>query len=110
MGMRNKKISVQVQRILLDIFHQGQAGDKCKNFIVTEVEVNRSLSHAKVFLSAESCEKTDVLEQNCGFLRTLLARRLQLKYAPQLSFQIDRSVQNYSRISQLLTEARSRIR
>ncbi len=74
---------------------------------VSAVEVSGDLSVAKVFLSVLSDESDEVLQgmrAAHGFLRTHLARQLNLRKTPALTFLRDRSAQNGAHIAALLKE------
>jgi len=77
---------------------------------LTEVEVSRDLSHAKVYFTllgdAERLAETaDGLAHAAGFLRSELSHRLQLRVVPELHFAHDASVERGMRLSQLIDRA-----
>ncbi len=62
---------------------------------ITSVEVSGDLQHAKIFISlfGEEKKKAEVLvglEESKGFIRSELARRLQMRRSPELVFKIDK--------------------
>lgn len=76
---------------------------------IVQVEVSNDLSLAKVYVSVlgDDEAKKDTLkglQSATGFVRTELARRLQLRYTPQLQFLLDTSIEHGARISKLLNE------
>ena len=77
---------------------------------VSGVDVSRDLAHAKVFVtffdSDEEKIKTNmaILEENKGFVRSLLARRIRMRAVPALKFMQDNSITEGMRISSLVTE------
>jgi ribosome-binding factor A len=80
---------------------------------VTGVEVSADLRHARVFVSvmaeAEQREASlRALEDARHFLRHELAGRTELRYVPELTFKLDRSIEQATRISELLREAKPR--
>jgi ribosome-binding factor A len=79
---------------------------------VTAVETADNLRHAKIFVSILGDEKTrqeslDGLERAKGFLRSELGRRLQLRYAPEIQFQLDKSLDHAMKIKGLLNQIKS---
>jgi len=74
---------------------------------ITQVEVSGDLRHAKVFVSVMgSPEERDAtmqgLKNATGFLRHELATRLVLRYMPEIVFKLDKSIEEGSRILDLI--------
>ena len=75
--------------------------------VVSEVRVQPDMKHARVFVSVRGTDKerTDVLkalEHACGFIRSELIERMQLRRVPDLHFTLDLSQEYSERIEQLL--------
>lgn len=76
---------------------------------VTDVEVSSDLRHAKIFVSPlgdeESARQTmEGLESAKGYIRTELGRRVRLRFTPEISFAIDRSIEYGVRLTRLIDE------
>ncbi len=77
---------------------------------VSGTEVSRDLAHAKVYVTFFDGdeEKTklymSILEDNKGFVRTLLAKRLRMRAVPAIKFMQDVSIAEGMRISNLVTD------
>ena len=74
---------------------------------ITRVEVSGDLRHAKVFVSVMgSPEERDAtmqgLKNATGFLRHELATRLVIRFMPELVFKLDKSIEEGSRILELI--------
>lgn len=74
---------------------------------ITHVEVSGDLRHAKVFVSVmgspEEREATmQGLKNATGFLRHELATRLVIRFMPEISFKLDKSIEEGSRILELI--------
>ncbi len=77
---------------------------------ITRVEVSGDLRHAKVFVSVLGSENEQedtirALKHTTGFLRHELASRLTLRYMPELVFKLDISIQEGTRILELIRES-----
>ncbi len=74
--------------------------------IVTDVEVSRGCSHAKVYISVpEPEDEQQILKAvngAAGFIRSNLSSSLELKFMPKLSFKIDNSYEQGKRIDDIL--------
>ena len=73
---------------------------------ITSVDVSPDMSHAKVFftvLQKEHLEETrQGLRKAAGFLRTKLAKRINMYTTPELRFEYDESVERGDRLSRLI--------
>ncbi len=76
---------------------------------ITDVEMPSDLRSARVFFSClgddEDREKAEkALQRAAGFLRREVGQRCKLRYAPELHFVSDRSLERGARIEALLHE------
>ena len=77
---------------------------------VSGVEVSRDLAYAKIFVSFfENDEEVmdhylKILQDDKGFIRTLLASRMRMRAVPALKFMRDSSLAEGIRISNLVSE------
>lgn len=84
------------------------------NLTISEVRISADLRHAMVFVTELGGElRPERLEALCRaapLLRGEVARRLRLKYAPDLVFRADRSFAEAARIEALLATERAAVR
>ncbi|MBA2244025.1 MAG: 30S ribosome-binding factor RbfA [Gemmatimonadota bacterium] len=76
---------------------------------ITAVETSRELDHAKVYFTAlgDAAEKEEILaglRSAAPFIRAQLSQRLHIRRVPELHFQLDRVLEEASRINALLRE------
>ncbi|MGH8618348.1 MAG: 30S ribosome-binding factor RbfA [Burkholderiales bacterium] len=107
---RARRVSEQILRELADLLRLEVKDPRVGMVTLTEVEVSRDLSHAKVYFTllgdAERvAESTAGLAHAAGFLRSELSHRLQLRTVPELHFAHDASVERGIRLSQLIDRA-----
>ncbi len=101
-------IRVEVATFLTD----GAKDPRIVGFVtVTGVDVTHDLRHAKVFVSVMGTddEKKRTLEGVASLaphLRSRLARSLRLRFAPELDFRHDPSVERAARIETLLNQVK----
>ena len=73
---------------------------------IPEVRVSKDFSYAKVFVSFvienQAAEGMKVLEKSKGFIRSELAKRMDTRRVPELSFVLDEGFKREERISELL--------
>lgn len=75
---------------------------------VTKVKVTADLKYAKVFVSILNSknikETMEGLKKSSGFIRTELAKRVNLRNTPELIFEIDDSMEYGAKIDSILKE------
>ncbi len=75
---------------------------------VTKVKVTTDLKYAKVFVSILNSknikETMEGLKKSSGFIRTELAKRINLRNTPELIFEIDDSMEYGAKIDSILKE------
>jgi ribosome-binding factor A len=84
---------------------------------ITDVEVSRDLSHAKVFVTKLGLEKKEdaketlaVLNRAGGFLRSQIAKDSTMRITPTLRFYFDESIFRGQSLSSLIDTARAKDR
>jgi len=80
-----------------------------KNVTITEVEMPPDLQSARVYFSvlgveADRQRAAAGLARAAGFLRGEVGRRCGLRYAPELHFHADLSLERGARVEELLAE------
>ena len=78
---------------------------------VTDARVSDDLKHAKIYISVlESAKKDEtfkILTSSTGFIRSELAKRVKIKFIPQLAFKFDESIEYGAKIDKMLNEIKS---
>ena len=83
------------------------------NFIaVTEVSIAPDLKYARIFVShmgsdEERRETLNALSAASGFFRRELAKRIRIRYIPELSFQWDDSIERGTHLLDLIDQVTS---
>ena len=115
---RAQRVADQIQRDLASLIQFEIDDPRIGMVSVTGVEVTQDLAHAKVFVTslgggsvarqpsdAVGRESTAALNGAAGYLRGLLARRLQLRTVPKLRFHYDASVERGRQLDELIDSA-----
>lgn len=75
---------------------------------VTKVKTSPDLRTARVYISLLNCKsKKNTLEglkNASGYIRTEIAKRVNLRYTPEIIFEIDESIEYGSKIENILKE------
>jgi ribosome-binding factor A len=106
---RPQKLGDLIQRELSDLIAREMRDPRVGMLTITSVDVSPDLSHAKVFftlLQKPQLEDTlRGLKRSAGFLRSQLAKRIELYTTPELRFEYDESVERGDRLSRLIDSA-----
>ena len=79
---------------------------------VSDVEVSRDLSHAKVFVTFLGMDDSKVednlkiLNDASGYVRSLIGKRIQTRIVPHIRFAFDQSLNEGIRMASLVTSVR----
>lgn len=84
---------------------------RVQNVTVTRVEVSGDMRNAKVFVSVmgdEAQEKLSLhgLRNSAGYLQQRVGERIETRYIPRLSFEIDKGVKNSLKVAAILDQVR----
>ena len=105
--MRQAKVAEMIKRQLAEILQREMRDPRLGLVSVTDVEVARDFTVAKVFVSvigdeAEKAESLKALQGASGFLRGQLGHRIDLRTVPSLMFRYDTGVERGARMFELL--------
>jgi len=106
---RRDRVAEAIKKEASLIIHD-ELNDPRLGFVtVTKVEVTEDLRYAKIFFSVlgkgQDYKKTqEALDSASGFIRRLIARRINLRLAPEIIFKEDRSVEYSIKIEEVLNE------
>lgn len=75
---------------------------------VTKVKITPDLKYAKVYISmlnSKNNEKTlEALKKSAGYIRTIIAKRINLRITPELVFEEDNSMEYGMKIDSILKD------
>lgn len=106
---RQERIAEAIRKEASLIIHDKLKDPRLGFLTISRVEVTHDLRYAKIFFSVlgdeDAYKKTKVaLDSARGFVRKLVAQRLNLRLAPEISFYEDRSTEYSVRIEEVLNE------
>ena len=104
---RQGRINDEMQKEIAEILREVKDPRVSGAFIsVTGVEATPDLKYAKVYYSVLTGDKKEIykgLKSSAGFIRGQLARRMNLRMTPELSFCEDGSIAYGAHISKILS-------
>ncbi|MCL2161771.1 MAG: 30S ribosome-binding factor RbfA [Betaproteobacteria bacterium] len=106
---RGQRIAEQIRRELAELIRQEVKDPRVSFISLTEVDLTPDYAHAKIFFTAlggvdSVPEILEGLRRASGFLRRELGKRIRIHTLPELHFHYDRSVEDGSRLSQLIEQ------
>lgn len=106
---RPERVSERIHHELSLIFARQVSDPRLENLSVTRVEVTGDLRLAKVFITPRedpeaTRETMAALKRAAGYFRTLLAQNLELRFAPEVRFQLDYSIAKGERFLEVLEQ------
>jgi ribosome-binding factor A len=109
---RARRIGERVRQELAELLQRDVSDPRLAMITVTDVEVDRELAYATVYVSAFPAEKRKdeilaALQGASGYLRRELAARVRLRTFPRLRFRWDASPDRGARIEELLAGLRA---
>ena len=109
LSQRQLKVGELIRHALADIFFRGEVIDEVlsrHSITVPEVRMSPDLKLATVYVltlgGGEVDEAVDHLNQHKRFLRGEVAKRISMKFMPELRFRVDTSFESSRRIDELL--------
>lgn len=106
---RNQRVAEQMRRELADLLMFEVKDPRVKEVTITEIEVTGDMAHAKVFYVVPSFNQDlqNGLDKAAGYLRSQVAKRMMLRTVPQLHFTYDDTIDNATKMSELIDTALS---
>ena len=104
---RARRLAKRIREELAELLQREVDDPRLGGVIATDVEVDRELAYATIYVSAIGAEDQRdeilrALEGARGFLRSQLAARIEIRSFPQLRFRWDLTPDRGARIDELL--------
>ena len=106
---RIERVSHSIREVIAELLLREVKDPRVAMVTISKVELSPDLRHARVLFSClGETERRDEarrgLESAAGLLRGQIAKRLHLRYAPELRFHADESYEHAEHISTLLRD------
>ncbi|OIO38359.1 MAG: ribosome-binding factor A [Candidatus Omnitrophica bacterium CG1_02_46_14] len=107
MSQRSEQVAEELRKIISVILLE-DINDPRKGFItITRIALTSDLRFARIFYSVLGDDATKentraVLEENAGYIRKLAAEQINMKYAIELKFELDKSIEHSFHIDEVL--------
>lgn len=107
-NIKIKRIASELSREISDILANEARDLLLHTITITGCDVTNDLSFAKVYFTSlstlEPKQLEKELEEASGYIRTLLADRVDLRHTPKLQFVFDKSIAYGNKIEAIIKE------
>lgn len=98
MSRRVERVAEALQETVAELVQRELKDPRVGMVTITRVSISPDLRHARVFFSslgdaAQRQKSLEGLRSAAGFIRSQIARRLQLRVAPEIRFEIDDNIE-----------------
>ncbi len=110
-GRRADRVAESVRALVAELLIRDIKDPRIGMVTLTAVELSDDLRHGRVYFSCVGDEAArerslNGLRSASGFIRAQVGRRLQLRYAPELTFVFDPTPEAVGRLASLLHSVR----
>ncbi|TET25777.1 MAG: 30S ribosome-binding factor RbfA [Dehalococcoidia bacterium] len=111
MARRIERLNNLIRQEISQLLQRQVKDPRLGSFVaITEVSISPDLKYARIFVShigseEEKQETMKGLAAASGFFRRQLAKRLKLRFIPELSFHWDGSIEQGARLLELIDQA-----
>ncbi len=107
MSQRSNQVAEELRKIVSMILIEDLHDPRMGFMTITRIEVTGDLRFARIFYSVLGDEEQkesarEALEENMGFIRKMAVERINLKYALELKFELDKSIEHSFHIDEVL--------
>ncbi len=109
--LRASRVAEEIKKEVSVIIPQNIKDPRVGFVTVTAVEVTNDLHYAKIYVSvlggSEDEEQSLAALNNAkGLVRSEIGKRIRLRVAPEITFVVDKSLENAKRIGELLAKVK----
>lgn len=106
---RMNKINEELKKVIGSVINNQLKNPRLTGLIsVTKVQTTPDLRYARVYISMfnekSKKETLSILKRSAGFVRSEVARKVNLRMTPELVFLLDDSMEYGSRIDEILSK------
>ncbi|MDD4504652.1 MAG: 30S ribosome-binding factor RbfA [Clostridiaceae bacterium] len=111
---RIDRISEEVKKVVSEIIRNDLNDPRISTLCsVVSAEVTSDLRYAKVYISVlgndeEKKSTMKGLNSAAGFIRRELGKNIELRYSPEVNFELDNSIEHGAYINKLLKEVKKK--
>lgn len=113
MSFRPERLAEAIKKEVSELLTEELKDPRIGFVSITSVEVSKDLRYANIYFSVfgetdEQKASLEALRKAQGFIRGELAKRIRLRYTPEITFKLDESIERGSRLIALMNEVRDK--
>lgn len=107
---RSDRVAGELLNEVSSIIRNDMKDPRVGGFIsLTKVALNNDLKRANIYVSiygpeADKTSAMEALRSGAGFVRSLIGKRMRIRFAPEINFILDDSIEYSARINEKLKE------
>jgi ribosome-binding factor A len=111
---RNSRLSEEIRKTISSVIQNGLKDPRIPMLTsITNVDVTKDLKYAKVFVSVygdetQKAKCIEGLKSSAGFIRKEIGANIKMRHIPELTFELDNSIEYGLHISKILNEINSK--
>ena len=107
MSQRSNQVAEELRKIVSMILLEDLNDPRMGFITITRIELTDDLRFARIFYSVlgDNAQKEgtrEALEENMSFIRRLAVEKINMKYAMDIKFEVDKSIEHSFHIDELL--------
>ena len=112
-GTRLNKVNEELKKTISQVLEFEIKNSKVTGLVsVTKVSITPDFRYAKIYISilnSKNDKKTlEGIKESAGFIRSRVAKVMNLRVTPELSFEIDDSIEYGNKIDKILNELKKK--
>ena len=109
MSQRSNQVAEELRKIISMILLEDLNDPRMGFITITKIELTDDLRFARVFYSVlgneeQKASTEEALEENMSFIKRHAVERINMKYAMELKFELDRSIEHSFKIDSILKQ------
>lgn len=109
MSYKKEKTESQIKREIGEMLIRDMGNPALMHTTVTGVKITADFKHASIYLSTygtprEKKLSVNIMNNNSPWIRRELAKRIRMRYVPDLTFFEDNSIEKGFRVDEILNE------
>ena len=113
MSQRSSQVAEELRKIISMIFLQDLNDSRMGFITITRIELTDDLRFARIFYSVlgDEAQKEitrEALEENMGYIKKLTVERINMKYAMEMKFELDKSIEHSFHIDDILKKLKTK--
>ena len=107
MSQRSNQVAEELRKLVSMILLEDVSDPRLGFITITHIDLTADLRYARIYYSvlgdeAEKKSTQEALAENMKFIRKLAVERINMKYAMDIKFELDKSIEHSFKIDEIL--------